>query len=195
MKGKYGVNRLDAFKYEAKQFLDGNKKYILIMVAVFVLALVIGIVIGSTSGIKRFNEDELIFGSWRFFARTLLMLLPVYVFVVFSAVNFLFIVLSYAMLAVWGIFFGRAMCILVACLGFSGVLNLVLIYLPICFFSLIFVMISLAYSVSQFPVTGCKAWQQLKPVLATVGIMAAINLVLNLIIIFICGLIIDVIVV
>ena len=88
MKGKYGVNRLDAFKYEAKQFLDGNKKYILIMVAVFVLALVIGIVIGSTSGIKRFNEDELIFGSWRFFARTLLMLLPVYVFVVFSAVNF-----------------------------------------------------------------------------------------------------------
>ena len=165
------------------------------MVAVFVLALVIGIVIGSTTGIKRFNEDELIFGSWRFFARTLLMLLPVYVFVVFSAVNFLFIVLSYAMLAVWGIFFGRAMCILVACLGFSGVLNLVLIYLPICFFSLIFVMISLAYSVSQFPVTGCKAWQQLKPVLAAVGIMAAINLVLNLIIIFICGLIIDVIVV
>ena len=77
MKGRYGVNRLEAFKYEAKQFLDGNKKYILIMVAIFVLALIIGIVIGSTTGIKRFNEDELIFGAWRFFARTLLMLLSV----------------------------------------------------------------------------------------------------------------------
>lgn len=194
MRAKISANRFEEFGFEARRFLSESKKKLLFICAVFVIGLIIGIIVGATSGVNNCNS-ELCVGSGKLFLRVFLAMLVVYFFIVFSSVNFVFIVLADVSLGLIGVYLGRAVCILSVCGGFVGVMNVIFVYIPVFCGSFVFMMIALAYAISNFPLVGCKAWKLFRPVLGSVGLMFLINVVFNAAVIFILGLILNVIVI
>lgn len=194
MRAKISANRIEEFGFEARRFLSQGKKKILFICAVFLIGLIIGVVIGSTTGIKSFC-GEFTYGSGKLFLRVMLVMLVAYFFILFSSVNFIFIILANVSICLIGGYLGRSICILAVCGGFIGVLNIIFIYIPVFMENLIFMMIGLVYAISNFPLMGCKVWKLIKPVFCSVGLMFLLNLLFNAVVIFILGLILDIIVI
>ncbi|MGN0795916.1 MAG: hypothetical protein ACI4MT_03040 [Christensenellales bacterium] len=194
MRAKISANRFEEFGFEARRFLSQGKKKILFICAVFLIGVIVGIVIGATTGVKSFC-GEFNYGSGKLFLRVLLVLSIAYFFILFSSVNFIFIVLANVSICLIGGYLGRCICILSVYGGFIGILNIILIYIPVFIGSFIFMMIGYVYAISNFPLIGCRVWKLIKPILCSVGLMFLLNLLYNAAMIFILGLILDVIVI
>ena len=58
MRAKISANRFEEFGFEARRFLSESKKKLLFICAVFVIGLIIGIIVGATSGVNNCNSES-----------------------------------------------------------------------------------------------------------------------------------------
>ena len=122
-----------------KDFLKENRKSVLGFSAVFALGVVIGIfvTISAAGGeFERVARADMEFGSVKVFFTSSFALLAGYGVLLLAACAPALALVSLLSFAVLGYFFGNYLCLLVAVYGATGVLNLIVIYLP--FFLLTF---------------------------------------------------------
>jgi hypothetical protein len=183
---------------EVSDFITYNKKAVISFALVFVLAAIIGVwtTISYSGGeFERIPNADIVFSSVKvFFGATLAVAGGSVIILISGGAGFLAI-LSLAPFLGLGYFFGRYMCILAACYGSAGVINLVFIYLP--FFLITFVCMVFA-AVTVLDSRGCNACApkgSLRPSFAATLKIFGINTAINFVIFILIGALAKVIVV
>ena len=167
-----------------KDFCRDNKKSLISFAAVFALGIVLGIFITiSAAGgeFERVARADMEFGAVKVFFSTSFTVLIGYGVVLLSACAQVLAIASLLAYALLGYYFGKYMCLLVAVYGATGVLNMVVIYIP--FFLVTFLLMCVAGAKAASAV-GCD---RLKRTALTLAKIYGLNIAANFVIFVIVG--------
>ena len=116
-----------------KDFLKENKKSVLSFGIVFALGIAVGIfvTISAAGGeFERVARADMEFGAVKVFFTSAVAVLAGYGVLLLAACAPALAPVSLLSFGVLGYFFGKYMCLLVAVYGASGILNLIVVYMP-----------------------------------------------------------------
>lgn len=166
-----------------KDFCRDNRKSVISFCALFALGIVIGIfiTIDSAGGeFERISRADMEFGSVKVFFTTSFMVLAGYGVLLLGAGAPAFAVAGLVVFAVHGYYFGKYVCLLVAMYGATGVVNMIVVYIP---FFLVTLVCMIVAGVRALNTVGCNRFRTAGlALLKTYGLNIAVNFVVFVII-------------
>ena len=161
-----------------KDFCRDNRKSVISFCALFALGIVIGIfiTIDSAGGeFERISRADMEFGSVKVFFTTSFMVLAGYGVLLLGAGAPAFAVAGLVVFAVHGYYFGKYVCLLVAMYGATGVVNMIVVYIP---FFLVTLVCMIVAGVRALNTVGCNRFRTAGLALLKIyGLNIAVNFV------------------
>lgn len=172
-----------------RDYVIRNKKAIVCFGVMLAAGLVIGIVStinGHGDGFERIPRSDMEFGSVKMFFYSNLALVLGYAVILISCYGTRLVFLAVAPFLALGIFFGKYICLLIACYEVLGLINLFMIYIP--FFLAAFVCLTLA-AVALLNNCGCsvECGGKLRPSVAEFLKILGVNIAINFVLFIIIG--------
>ena len=167
----------------AKDFLRDNRKSVLSFSALFAVGLVAGIfiTINAAGGeFERIARADMEFGAVKVFFTTSFMVLGGYAVLLLSAGAPALFFVGLGVFLVEGYYFGKYLCLLTAVYGSTGIVNVIVIYIP--FFFVTFVCLVVAGARAAGAVRGNRMRCTALTLLKIYGINIACNFVIFVIV-------------
>ncbi len=179
------------------KYLKRHKKVIICSSLVFVIGIIVGILsaVRAVEGeFERIPRADMTFGSAKVFFISTLALIGGYVLILIGGHSNKTVVVGIIPFVVTGFFFGQYSCLLIAQYEGTGILNLMLVYMPFFIVSGVSMMLALCNSLSQ---SGCEGAcnSHLKPSFVNLLKICGINVGINFVFIMIIGSIFGVVIV
>lgn len=179
-----------------RSFFENNKKVVICTSVIFVLGIVAGILsaVRSVDGeFERIARADMDFGSAKVFFISSLALVGGYIVILISGHSNKTVFLAVIPFFVLGFMGGEYCCILIARYESTGIINLLLVYLPFFLSSFVCLMLA-ATNVLQASCTDCTK-SSLKPSFIAVLKILGINVCISFVFIMIIGSIFGVVIV
>lgn len=180
-----------------QSFFSKNKKIVICTAIMFAIGIVVGIVVAVRSvdnDFERIPRADMEFGAAKVFFISSLALVGGYVVLLLSGHSNKTVFLVVIPFVVLGYMCGQYSCILIARYEGTGLLNLLLVYLPFFLFSFVCMMVS-AVNIHSSTCTACSGNSTLRPSFVNTLKCIGINLAFNFVVIMLLGSIVGVVIV
>lgn len=166
-----------------KDFCRNNKKSVISFCAVFVVGLIAGVFITVNAAGGEFEQvarADMELSAVKVFFTSSFMVAIGYAVILVSAAAPSLVFVGLAPFCVLGYYTGKYLCLLAACYGALGIVNLVIIYLPFFFLTMIFMIVA---GVKAVTAVGCNKMKNcLFSLLKIYGLNVGVDFVLFVII-------------
>lgn len=165
-------------KCNIRNILKGNWQYVLWLAILFVGGLTVGIIVATNAQITdAISPYSLLktgnYSAFKYFFIYMLMSFCVCFFLWLNNINKLFVILSFSIIFYLGYKFGYNCVVSVQSAVISGILSIIIFYLPIFLSNVISAGIMLKYA--SFNWLSCKSNQTCRLILKKAGMFCAIN--------------------
>ncbi len=179
-----------------KDFIERNKKLVICFCAVFALGIAVGIITVINeygNAFERIPRSEMEFGGIKVFFISSFFITLIYGILLISSMNCKTVYIAVIPFLALGLYFGKYICMLIACYQSVGILNILLIYTP--FFLGAFLLCGIGV-IRALGVCDCAGGRQkLKPSFIMLLKFYGINILFNFTIFIIIGSMVGVVIV
>lgn len=179
--------RVRAVLSQLKSFFKANKKVIICALVIFLIGIIVGVLsaFGAVSeGFERVARDQMQFASAKVFFISILALLGAYIIFLLAGINNKTILLAILPFFALGFVLGEYATALVARYEVTGIINLLLIYLP--FFTCTLICFILCVCALSSPDCSCNGYGLKQSFVSTLKLLG-INCIFSLIFFLIIG--------
>lgn len=179
-------------------FLSRNKKCAVSFSVLFVVGIIIGIIVAVNANggeFERVLQKDVEYGAVKVFFFSSLIIGAGYAVIIVASVSRKVTFVAVVPFLVLGLYFGRYICILTACFGASGIINLIVIYIPFFLCTFICMLFGGCAALQQALICSCSYCGLLRPSVSVLLKAYGINCALSFVIFLILGLMTKVIVI